>query len=89
MMAAIMISSDCILIGIIVELIVISLDRVSMSRLSNQLQSAWIVYRWMSTVDFDGGLDGWFNGGFYGRFDSGFNGRLNLAVLGYQPQGNV
>jgi hypothetical protein len=34
----------------IVELIAISLDLVLISILSNQLQSARIVYRWMSTV---------------------------------------
>ncbi len=49
-MAAIVISLDCIPIGIVVELIPISSDCVSMSRLSNQLQSARIVYQWMSMV---------------------------------------
>ncbi len=49
-MAAIAIGSDCILIGIVVELIPVSLDCVLMSISSNCLQSAWIVYQWMSTV---------------------------------------
>ncbi len=47
---------DCILIGIVVELIAISSDHVLMNILSNQLQSARIVYRWMSTVVLTVGL---------------------------------
>ncbi len=50
MMAAIAIGLDCILIGIVVELIAISLDCVSMNVSLNPLQSAWIVYRWMSRL---------------------------------------
>ncbi len=50
MMAAIVISLDCLLIGIVVELIAISSDCVPMSILTNQLQLARIVYQWMSTV---------------------------------------
>ncbi len=49
-MAAIAIGWDHILIGIVVKLIAISLDCVSMSISLNQLQSAWIVNQWMSTV---------------------------------------
>jgi hypothetical protein len=49
-MAAFAISSDSISIGIVVELIAISSDCVSMSISLNRLQSAWIVYQWMSTV---------------------------------------
>jgi hypothetical protein len=49
-MAAIGIGSDCMLIGIVVESIMISLDCVSMSISSNRLQSARIVYRWMLMV---------------------------------------
>jgi hypothetical protein len=44
------ISSDCVSIGIVLKLIAISSDRVSMNILSNRLQSARIMYRWMSTV---------------------------------------
>jgi hypothetical protein len=50
MMAAIAIDLDCISIGIVVELIAIILDCLLMSISTNQLQSAWIVYRWMTTV---------------------------------------
>jgi hypothetical protein len=50
MMAAIAFSSDPISIGIVVELIAISSNCVLMSTLLNQLQSAWIVYPWVSTV---------------------------------------
>jgi hypothetical protein len=49
-MAAIAINLDCILIGIIAKLIAISSDCVLMIILSNQLQSARIVHRWMSTM---------------------------------------
>ncbi len=49
-MAAIVISLDRILIGIVVKLIAISSDSVSMSTSSNRLQSAQIVYRWMLMV---------------------------------------
>jgi hypothetical protein len=49
-MVAIAISSDCILIGIVIKLVAISSDRVSMSISSNRLQSAWIVYQWMLTM---------------------------------------
>jgi hypothetical protein len=49
-MAAIAIGSDHTLIGMIIKSIAISLDCVSMSILLNRLQSAWIVYQWMSTV---------------------------------------
>ncbi len=49
-MAAIVIGLDCILIGIVVELIVISSDHVSMSILPNRLRPARIVYQLMLTV---------------------------------------
>ncbi len=49
-MAANAFGLDCILIGIVVKLIVISLDCVLMSISSDRLQSAWIVYQWMLTV---------------------------------------
>ena len=52
MVAAIVISSDHVLIGIVVESIAISSDRVSMD----------------VDGGFDGGFDSGFNGGFNGRF---------------------
>jgi hypothetical protein len=55
-MAAIAISLDHISIGIVVELIAISLDRVLMSISLNRLQSARIMYRWMSMVVLTVGL---------------------------------
>ncbi len=55
-MAAIAIGLDRISIGIVVKLIMISLDCVSMSISSNQLQSSQIVYQWMSTVVLTVGL---------------------------------
>ncbi len=76
-MAVIAIGSDCILIGIVVELIAISLDRASMD----------------VNCGFDGGFDGEFSGQFDGRFDGGFDGGFDgwfhLAVLGYQHQQSV
>jgi hypothetical protein len=71
MMAVIAISLDCILIGIVVELIAISLDRASMD-VDSGFDSG-----------FDGGFDGQFDGQFNGRFNGGFDGRFHLAVLGY------
>ncbi len=49
-MAAIAIGLDCISIGIVVESIATSLDPVLMIISSNRLQSARIMYRWMSMV---------------------------------------
>ncbi len=76
-MAAIAISLDCISIGIVVESIAISLVCVSMSILSNQLQSAWIVYERMLMVV---SMVGLMLGSTVG---------LTVAVLGYQPQQSV
>jgi hypothetical protein len=56
MTAAIAIGSDCISIGIVVKLIAISSDCVLMNISLNQLQSAQIVYQWMSTVVLTVGL---------------------------------
>ncbi len=61
----------------IVELIAISLDRVSMD-VDSGFDGGF-------DLGFDGRFDGWFNGGFNG----GFDGRFHLAVLGYQPQQSV
>jgi hypothetical protein len=64
-----------------------------LASLSNQLQSAWIVYWWMYVVESIAisldpvSMD--VNSGFNDRFDGEFNGRLNLAVLGYWPQQRV
>jgi hypothetical protein len=76
-MAAIAIGSDCILIGIIVDLILISSDCASMD-----VNGGY-------DGGFDGGFNGWFYGWFNGGFDSGFDGRFHLAVLGYQPQQSI
>ncbi len=70
-MAAIVISLDCISIGIVVKSIAIISDCVSMSILSNRLQSDRV------SMDVDSG----FNSGFDGWFDSGFDGCFHLAVL--------
>jgi hypothetical protein len=70
-MAAIAISLDCILIGIVVELIAISSDHASMD-VDGGFDGG-----------FDVGFDGRFDGGFNGWFDGGFNGQFHLAVLGY------
>jgi putative Mn2+ efflux pump MntP len=84
-MVAIAISLDCISIGIVVKSIAISLDCASMGISSNQLQSAWNVYQWMSTVvltvvSMSGSTVGLTVGSTVG---------LTVAVLGYQPQQSV
>jgi hypothetical protein len=70
-MAAIAISSDCISIGIVIELIMISSDHASMD-VNGGFNGG-----------FDIGLNIWFDGQFNGGFDGGFNSRFHLAVLGY------
>jgi hypothetical protein len=76
-MVAFAIGLDCILIGIVIELIAISLDRALMD-----VKGAF-------DGGFDGGFNGWFNGGFNSGFNGGFYGWFHLAVLGYQPQQSV
>ncbi len=76
-MAAIAIGLDCILIGIVLELIAISLDCASMD-----VDGGF-------GGGFDGGFDSQFDGRFDGGFDGGFNGWFYLAVLGYQPQQSI
>jgi hypothetical protein len=76
-MAAIAISSNCISIGIVIELIAISLDHASID-----VDSGF-------DVGFDVGFNGWFDGRFDGGFNCGFNGQFHLAVLGYRPQQSV
>jgi hypothetical protein len=72
--AAIAISLDCILIGIVLELITISSDCALMD-VDGGFDGG-----------FDVGFDVWFNGWFDGGFHGGFDGRFRLAVLGYGPQ---
>jgi hypothetical protein len=70
-MAAIAIGLDCILIGIVIESIAISLDCASMD-IDGGFDGG-----------FDVGFDGWFDGGFNCWLDVGFNCWFHLAVLGY------
>ncbi len=70
-MAAIAINLNCISIGIVVELIAISLDHVPMDVIGG------------FNGGFDGGFDSAFDGGFDGGFNGGSNSWFHLAVLGY------